>query len=85
MSKKYGLTKHEQALLTKALKYQEKAEAFHREFADSLENRFYNSQAISEFEEYDLWTLNLSGDSSFDEEQVQKFWNIVKQECKDDK
>lgn len=85
MSKKYGLTKHEQALLTKALKYQEKAEAVHREFVDSLENRFYNSQTISEFEEYDLWTLNLSGDSSFDEEQVQKFWNIVKQECKDDK
>lgn len=51
MSKKYGLTKHEQDLLTKALKYQEKAEAIHRKFADSLENRFYNSQTISEFAE----------------------------------
>lgn len=33
MSKKYGLTKHEQDLLTKALKYQEKAEAIHRKNA----------------------------------------------------
>lgn len=79
MSKKYGLTKHEQALLTKALKYQEKAEAVHRKFADSLQNRFYNSVTISEFEVWDLWTLNESGDSSGSEQEA-RFWRKVRDE-----
>lgn len=55
MRKKYGLTQHEQKLLSKAQYYQNKAAEMHRKFADSLQNRFYNSTTISEFEEWDLW------------------------------
>lgn len=52
MTKKYGLTRHEQKLLDKAQYYYYKAGEFHRKFADSLENRFYNSVTIREFEEW---------------------------------
>ena len=48
MRKKYGLTQHEQKLLSKAQYYQNKASEMHRKFADSLQNRFYNSTTISE-------------------------------------
>lgn len=82
MSKKYGLTRHEKALLGKARKYQLKAEFYHKIFADSLQNRFYNSETISEFEEWDLWTLCESGDSS-GTEQEDRFWQKVKKEEQD--
>lgn len=80
--KKYGLTKREQALLNKALYYQYKAEELHRKFADSLQNRFYNSTTISEFEEWDLWTLNESGDCSGSEQEA-LFWRKVREEEQD--
>lgn len=79
MSKKYGLTKREQKLLDKAQYYMLKAQETHRKFADSLQNRFHNSITISEFEEWDLWTLSESGDSS-GTEQEGKFWQKVRYE-----
>ncbi|MBS4773089.1 MAG: hypothetical protein KHX55_02300 [Proteobacteria bacterium] len=79
MRKKYGLTRHERALLNKAHYYQYKAEEMHRKFADSLQNRFYNSATISDFEEWDLWTLNESGDCS-GTEQEERFWRKVRDE-----
>lgn len=53
-----------------------------RKFADSLQNRFYNSTTISEFEEWDLWTLNESGDCSGTEQEA-LFWRKVKEEEED--
>lgn len=82
MRKKYGLTQHEQKLLSKAQYYQNKAAEMHRKFADSLQNRFYNSTTISEFEEWDLWTLNESGDCSGTEQEA-LFWRKVKKEEED--
>lgn len=82
MRKKYGLTRHEQKLLSKAQYYQNKASEMHRKFSDSLQNRFYNSTTISEFEEWDLWTLNESGDCS-GTEQESLFWRKVKEEEED--
>lgn len=79
MPKKYGLTRHERALLDKARYYQYKAEVTHRKFADSLQNRFYNSSTIDEFEEWDLWTLCESGDSSGGEKE-ELFWRKVRNE-----
>ena len=79
MAKKYGLTKHEQALLHKAQYYQDKADEMHRKFADSLQNRFYNSTTINEFEEWDLWTLNESGDCSGSEVE-ECFWRKARAE-----
>lgn len=73
MRKKYGLTKQEQNLLDMAKYYQDKANALHRRFADSLQNRFYNSITVSEFEEWDLWTLNESGDCSGSKIEEQNF------------
>lgn len=80
MTKKYGLTRHEEALLGKARYYQEKAITIHRKFANSLQNRFYNSETINEFEDWDLWTLCESGDSSWNEETEQRFWKKVRKE-----
>lgn len=54
----------------------------HRKFADSLQNRFYNSTTISEFEEWDLWTLNESGDCSGSEQEA-LFWRKVREEEQD--
>ena len=54
----------------------------HRKFSDSLQNRFYNSTTISEFEEWDLWTLNESGDCSGTEQEA-LFWRKVKEEEED--
>lgn len=82
MTKKYGLTRHEQKLLNKAQYYQYKAGEFHRKFADSLENRFYNSVTITEFEEWDLWTLNESGDSTTDDNE-ERFWRKVRREMEE--
>lgn len=82
MTKKYGLTRHEQKLLDKAQYYQYKADEFHRKFADSLENRFYNSVTIKEFEEWDLWTLNESGDSTTDN-NMERFWRKVRCEMEE--
>lgn len=82
MRKKYGLTQHEQNLLSKAQYYQNKASEMHRKFADSLQNRFYNSTTISEFEEWDLWTLNESGDCSGSEQEA-LFWRKVREEEED--
>lgn len=79
MTKKYRLTKHEQKLLDKAQYYQYKAEEMHRKFSDSLQNRFYNSVTINEFEEWDLWTLSESGDSSGSEQEA-RFWRKVRDE-----
>ena len=59
-----------------------KDEELHRKFADSLQNRFYNSTTISEFEEWDLWTLNESGDCSGSEQEA-LFWRKVKEEEED--
>lgn len=52
----------------------------HRKFADSLQNRFYNSITIGEFEEWDLWTLNESGDCSGTEQEAH-FWRKVRDEA----
>lgn len=83
MSKKYGLTKKERNLLGKARYYQDKALQFHKKFADSLQNRFYNSTTINEFEEWDLYTLCESGDcTDFYEDD---FWEKVKKEEKNDR
>lgn len=79
MSKKYSLTKHEQKLLEKAQYYQDKASELHRKFAKSLEKRFKNSITIQEFEEWDLWMLNESGDCGGYEIE-EKFWKKVKKE-----
>lgn len=84
MTKKYGLTKHEQKLLDKAQYYQYKANEFHRKFADSLENRFYNSITIREFEEWDLWTLSESGDSS-GQDNEDRFWRKVRNDIEESK
>ena len=84
MTKKYGLTKHERKLLEKAQYYQYKAEEMHRKFADSLQNRFYNSTTISEFEVWDLWTLNESGDCSGTEQEA-RFWRKVRDEEEENK
>ncbi len=59
-----------------------KDEELHRKFADSLQNRFYNSTTISEFEEWDLWTLNESGDCSGSEQEA-LFWRKVREEEED--
>lgn len=59
-----------------------KDEELHRKFADSLQNRFYNSTTINEFEEWDLWTLNESGDCSGSEQEA-LFWRKVKEEEED--
>lgn len=90
MRKKYGLTRHEQALLNRARYYQNKAKYYkykasemHRKFSDSLQNRFYNSTTISEFEEWDLWTLDERGDCSGSEQEA-LFWRKVKEEEKDE-
>lgn len=53
-----------------------------RKFSNSLQNRFYNSTTISEFEEWDLWTLNESGDCSGSEQEA-LFWRKVKEEEQD--
>lgn len=82
MAKKYGLTKHEQTLLDKARNYQQKANEYHRKFANSLQDRFYNSEIINEFEDWDLWTLCESGDSSGTEQEAY-FWSKVKEEEQD--
>lgn len=84
MTKKYGLTKHERKLLEKAQYYQYKAEEMYRKFADSLQNRFYNSITINDFEEWDLWTLNESGDSSGTEQEA-RFWRKVRDEEEENK
>ncbi len=84
MAKKYGLTKHEQALLNKAQYYQYKSEEMHRKFADSLQNRFYTSITINDFEECDLWTLNESGDSSGTQQEA-SFWRKVRDEEEENK
>lgn len=81
---KYSLTKKEEKLLQKARYYQDKSGYYHRKFADSLQNRFYNSKTIEEFEDWDLWTLCESGDSSEDQNELNRFWNEVKKECNDD-
>lgn len=59
-----------------------KDEELHRKFADSLQNRFYNSTTINEFEEWDLWTLNESGDCSGSEQEA-LFWRKVREEEED--
>lgn len=81
---KFSLTKREERLYQKALYYQNKADDYHKQFRDSLFNRFPNSYIIRDFEEYDLWTLNPSGDLSFSEEDVDVFWETVKKELKQD-
>lgn len=68
----------------KAQYYQYKAEEMHRKFADSLQNRFYNSITINDFEEWDLWTLNESGDSSGTEQEA-RFWRKVRDEEEENK
>ena len=80
---KYKLTKREENLYGKALYYQNKAEEYLMKFRDSLVNRFPNSTIIDHFEEYDLWTLNPSGDCSFSEDTVKQFWEEVKAELKE--
>lgn len=80
MSKKYGLTKREKSLLRKAIYYQSMSADMHRKFANSLQNRFNNSETINEFEDWDLWKLCESGDSSGDEKREQRFWDKVRQE-----
>lgn len=55
----------------------------HRKFTDSLQNRFYNSTTINEFEEWDLWTLNESGDCSGSEVE-ECFWRKVRDEEEQD-
>lgn len=82
MSKKYGLTKREQKLLDKAQYYMFKAQETHRKFADSLQNRFCNSATIADFECWDLWTLNESGDCT-GTEQEERFWRKVRDEEQD--
>lgn len=77
---KFGLTKREERLYQKALYHQNKADDYHKQFRESLFNRFPNSDTIRDFEEYDLWTLNPSGDLSFDEETLEDFWKLVKKE-----
>ena len=79
MTMKYGLTKHEKTLLNKAQYYANKAAEMHRKFSDSLQNRFYNSTTINEFEEWDLWTLNEGGDCTGTEQEA-RFWRKVKEE-----
>lgn len=79
MAKKYGLTKHEQKLLNKAQYYMFKAEETHKKFADRLQNRFYNSTTINEFEIWDLWTLSECGDCSVSEQEA-RFWRKVRDE-----
>ena len=76
---KFGLTKKEEKLYAKALYYQEKSEKFLLKFKESLCNRFPNSEIISDFEAFDLWTLNPS-DSTFDSSAVEYFWNEVREE-----
>lgn len=51
------------------------------DFIKNEKDRFYNSTTISEFEEWDLWTLNESGDCSGSEQEV-LFWRKVKEEEK---
>ena len=79
---KYRLTKREEKLYEKASHYQDKANEYLFKFRDSLMNRFPNSSIVEQFEEYDLWTLNPSGDSSFCTDAVESFWNEVKEELK---
>lgn len=79
---KYKLTKKEEKLYGKALYYQGLSEKYLMEFRNSLKNRFPDSEIIDSFEEYDLWTLNSSGDSSFSESVVDSFWDDVKKELK---
>lgn len=76
---KFGLTKKEEKLYAKALYYQDKSEKFMLKFAESLRNRFPNSEVISDFEAFDLWTLNPS-DSTGDSSAVKCFWNEVREE-----
>lgn len=64
--------------MNKARYYQDKAYYFHKKFANSLQDRFYNSITINEFEEWDLYTLCESGDCSGIYED--DFWEKVKQE-----
>ena len=80
---KYKLTKREENLYGEALYYQNKAEEYLMKFKDSLVNRFPDSTIIEQFEEYDLWTLNPSGDCSFSEGAVKQFWEEVKAELKE--
>ena len=77
---KYGLTKKEEKLYTKALYYQNKENEYLLKFRESLKSRFPNSEVIDDFEAYDLWTLNPSGDCSFNDEVVKDFWREVKAE-----
>ena len=79
---KYKLTKKEEKLYGKALYYQGLAEKYLMEFRNSLKNRFPDSETIDDFEEYDLWTLNPSGDCSFSESVVESFWDEVRKEMK---
>lgn len=81
MTKKYGLTKREQKLLEKAQFYQEKAGEYHRKFAAALEARFPCSNTVRYFEEWDLWILNESGDSSGTEQEAH-FWQKVRNESR---
>lgn len=78
--RKYKLTKKEEKLYEKASYYQDKANEYLFKFRDSLRDRFPKSTIIDTFEEYDLWTLNPSGDCSFDESAVESFWSDVKEE-----
>lgn len=77
---KYGLTKKEEQLYARALFFQRKADECICKFKDSLLNRFSNSTVINEFEEYDLWTLNPSGDLSEDKDTLEEFWSDVRRE-----
>lgn len=77
---KYRLTKREERFYEMASRHQDKANEYLFKFRDSLRNRFPNSSIMESFEEYDLWTLNPSGDSSFSTDAVERFWNDVKKE-----
>ena len=82
---KYRLTKKEEKLYQKASYYQDKANEYLFKFRDSLMSRFPDSTVVENFEEYDLWTLNPSGDCSFSEDIVEQFWEEVKTELKEKK
>lgn len=77
---KYGLTKKEEKLYARALYYQNKSNKYLLEFRKSLKSRFPNSEVVDDFEAYDLWTLNQSGDCSFQDDVVEDFWREVKAE-----
>lgn len=76
---KFWLTKKEERLYARALYYQGKSEELILKFTESLRNRFPNSEVISDFEAFDLWTLNPS-DSTGDSSAVNCFWNEVREE-----